>query len=132
ALSAARACAMNRPAITRHFRDVQETDEPYDAIDFDQGRVEADKAVSFAFFITDMTPRPEIFLLQEPVRSVACGRCGQATELANWIRTRPPVSPAPSMGAGRGGGGATGIIVWSTAPGITPHPGPPPPGGRGM
>jgi hypothetical protein len=34
--------------------------------------VEVDKAVSFDFFITDMTPKPEIFLLQAPVRSVAC------------------------------------------------------------
>lgn len=71
-LSFAQGWAHKPPVISSNFHHVQETDEPYDAIDFDQGKVEADKAVSFDFFVTDMTPKPEIFLLQEPVRSVAC------------------------------------------------------------
>ena len=60
------------PVVSSGFRHVQVIDEPYDAIDFTQGRVEPDEAASFDFFVTDMTPKPEIFLLQEPVRSVAC------------------------------------------------------------
>ena len=60
------------PVVSSGFRHVQVIDEPYDAIDFTQGRVEPDDAASFDFFVTDMTPKPEIFLLQEPVRSVAC------------------------------------------------------------
>jgi hypothetical protein len=54
------------------FHHVQATDEPIDSIDFDQGRVERDQAVRFDFFVTDMSPKREFYLLQEPVRSVAC------------------------------------------------------------
>ena len=71
-LSFAQGWAKKPPLSSSNFTNIQETDEPYDAIDFDQGRVEVDKAASFDFFITDMTPKPEIFLLQAPVRSVAC------------------------------------------------------------
>jgi hypothetical protein len=71
-LSFAQGWAKKPPLSSSNFTNIQETDEPYDAIDFDQGRVEVDKAVSFDFFVTDMTPKPEIFLLQAPVRSVAC------------------------------------------------------------
>ncbi len=60
------------PVVSSNFRHVQVTDEPFDAIDFDQGKVEADQAVSFDFVVTDMTPKTEFYLLQEPVRSVAC------------------------------------------------------------
>ncbi len=71
-LSFAQGWAKKPPLSSSNFTNIQETDEPYDAIDFDQGRVEVDKAASFDFFVTDMTPKPEIFLLQAPVRSVAC------------------------------------------------------------
>jgi len=60
------------PVVSSNFRHVQVTDEPYDAVDFDQGRVERDQAASFDVFLTDMTPKPEIYLLQAPVRSIAC------------------------------------------------------------
>jgi hypothetical protein len=60
------------PVVSSNFRHVQVTDEPLDAIDFNQGRVAPDQTVTFEFFVTDMTPKPEIYLLQEPVRSVAC------------------------------------------------------------
>jgi hypothetical protein len=54
------------------FRHGEVIDEPFDAIDFTDGRIQEGEAASFDFYITDMMPRPEIFLLQEPVRSVAC------------------------------------------------------------
>jgi hypothetical protein len=54
------------------FHHAEVIDEPYDAIDFTDGRVKDGDAASFDFYITDMMPRPEVFLLQEPVRSVAC------------------------------------------------------------
>ena len=130
-LSFAQGWAKKPAVVSSNFHHVQETDEPYDAIDCDQGKVEPDKAVSFDFFITDMTPKPEIFLLQEPVRSVACASCGRATEVADWMM-RSSLPPAPSTGAGRAGGGATGLVVWSSAPGIAPHLNPPPQGGREM
>jgi hypothetical protein len=63
------------------FHRIKVIDEPFDAIDFDDGQVKPGQSVSFDFFITDMTPKPEIFLLQEPVRAVACnfGRSAAAT-----------------------------------------------------
>jgi hypothetical protein len=71
-LSFGQGWAKKPAAVSSNFPNVQETDEPYDAIDFDQGRVEPEKASTFDFFVTDMTPKPEFFLLQQPVRSVAC------------------------------------------------------------
>ena len=71
-LSFAQGWSRMPPVVSSNFRHVQVIDEPMDAINFDQGRVEPDKVVSFDFFVTDMTPKPAIYLLQEPVRSVAC------------------------------------------------------------
>jgi hypothetical protein len=71
-LSFAQGWADMPPVVSSNFRHVLDTDEPFDAIDFDQGKVEPDQAVSFDFVVTDMTPKKEFYLLQEPVRSVAC------------------------------------------------------------
>jgi hypothetical protein len=71
-LSFAQGWADMPEVVSDRFHHVQVTDEPYDSIDFDQGRVEKDEAARFDFFVTDMSPKPEIYLLQEPVRSVAC------------------------------------------------------------
>jgi hypothetical protein len=71
-LSFAQGWSRMPPVVSSNFRHVQVVDEPMDAINFDQGRVEPDQASSFDFFVTDMTPKPAIYLLQEPVRSVAC------------------------------------------------------------
>ncbi len=60
------------PVTSSGFRNVRVIDEPFDAIDFNDGQIKPDQSVSFDFYITDMTPKPEIFLLQEPVRAVSC------------------------------------------------------------
>jgi len=41
--------------------------EPHDRVRFKNGHVNAGAAVEFRFVITDMTPRSEFYLLQEPV-----------------------------------------------------------------
>ncbi len=60
------------PARSHGFDHAVVTDEPYDAIDFDKGLIPDGGSASFDFFVTDMTQRPQIYLLQEPVRAVAC------------------------------------------------------------
>jgi hypothetical protein len=71
-LSFAQGYSGGPPVTSSGFRHVKVIDEPFDAIDFDDGQIKPGESVSFDFFITDMTPKPEIFLLQEPVRPVSC------------------------------------------------------------
>jgi hypothetical protein len=52
----------------QHFRVVE---RPYDAIHFDGGLVKAGQMVTFALFLTDSIPKPEIFLLQVPEALIA-------------------------------------------------------------
>jgi len=54
------------------FSHTQVTDEPFDAIDFDNGLIPDGSSASFDFYVSDMVERPEIYLLQAPVRAVAC------------------------------------------------------------
>jgi hypothetical protein len=71
-LSFAQGYAQAPPVTSSGFQHVRVIDEPFDAIDFDHGHIKPGESVSFDFFITDMTPKPEIFLLQEPIRPVSC------------------------------------------------------------
>jgi hypothetical protein len=64
------------PVTSSGFPHVRVVDEPFDAIEFDGGQIKPGQSVGFDFFITDMTPKPEIFLLQQPVRPVSCN-CGR-------------------------------------------------------
>lgn len=60
------------PVTSSGFRHAKVIDEPFDAIDFDDGQIKVGESVSFDFLITDMTPKSEVFLLQEPVRPISC------------------------------------------------------------
>jgi hypothetical protein len=71
-LSFAQGYSGGPPVTSSGFRHAKVIDEPFDAIDFDDGQIKPGESVSFDFFITDMTPKPEIFLLQEPVHPVSC------------------------------------------------------------
>jgi len=64
------------PVVSSGFHHARVIDEPFDAIDFADGQIKPGQSVSFDFYITDMVARPEIFLLQEPVRPISrnCGR----------------------------------------------------------
>jgi hypothetical protein len=63
------------PASSSGFHHAKVIDEPFDAIDFTDGQIKPGESVSFDFLITDMTPKPEVFLLQQPVKPVSCN-CG--------------------------------------------------------
>lgn len=49
------------------FREGERIAEPHDRVRFKNGHVDSGTAVQFSFVITDMTPRDEFYLLQEPV-----------------------------------------------------------------
>ena len=49
------------------FLEGERIAEPHDRVRFKNGFVNAGAAVQFRFVITDMTPRSEFYLLQEPV-----------------------------------------------------------------
>jgi hypothetical protein len=63
------------PASSSGFHHARVIDEPFDAIDYTDGQIKPGESVSFDFMITDMTPKPEVFLLQQPVKPVSCN-CG--------------------------------------------------------
>ncbi len=64
------------PVTSDGFHNAKVIDEPFDAIDFTDGQIKPGESVSFDFLITDMTPKPEVFLLQQPVKPVSCN-CGR-------------------------------------------------------
>ncbi len=49
------------------FLEGERISEPHDRVRFKNGHVNAGAAAQFRFVITDMTPRSEFYLLQEPV-----------------------------------------------------------------
>ncbi len=63
------------------FVNARRVSEPYDRVRFHGGAVDPGDAVRFNFYITDPTPKPEFFLLQEPQLLIA-GRPGSARQLA--------------------------------------------------
>ena len=64
------------PASSIGFHHTRVIDEPFDAIDFTDGTIKPGESASFDFMITDMTPKPEVFLLQQPVKPISCN-CGR-------------------------------------------------------
>ncbi len=64
------------PVGSSGFHRARVIDEPFDSIDFTDGQIKPGQSVSFDFYITDMIARPEVFLLQEPVRPISCN-CGR-------------------------------------------------------
>jgi hypothetical protein len=61
------------------FTNARRVSEPYDRVRFHGGAVDPGQAVRFNFYITDPTPKPEFFLLQEPKLLIASvpGSAGQ-------------------------------------------------------
>ena len=53
------------------FANTRRLEEPYDRVRFHQGSVDPGSAVRFNLFITDPTPAPVFYLLQEPQLLVA-------------------------------------------------------------
>ncbi len=63
------------------FVNARRESEPYDRVRFHGGAVDPGDAVRFNFYISDLTPKPEFFLLQEPQLLIS-GRPGSARQLA--------------------------------------------------
>ena len=67
------------------FTTARRVSEPYDRVRFHGGAVDPGQAVRFNFYITDPTPKPVFFLLQEPQLLIA-GVPGSASQLAAAFR----------------------------------------------
>jgi hypothetical protein len=62
-----------RPSMASNdFRHVRVVDHPYDALDFDDGRVEEGQTAVFEFVLTGSIWRSEIFVLQAQEIRIAC------------------------------------------------------------
>jgi hypothetical protein len=62
-----------RPSMASNdFRHVRLVDQPYDALHFDDGRVEEGQTAVFNFVLTGSIWQSEIFVLQAPEVGIAC------------------------------------------------------------
>lgn len=69
------------PFKSDRFLYTRRVSEPYDRVRLHRGSVDPGTAVRISFYITDPTPAPEFYLLQEPQLLIA-GRPGSASRLA--------------------------------------------------
>ncbi len=60
-----------RPFASSGFASAHETTEPYDAMVFSGGAVAPGQTVTFSIVVTETSPLPEFFLLQQQLRQVA-------------------------------------------------------------
>jgi hypothetical protein len=63
------------------FTNARRVSEPYDRVRYHGGGVDPGQVVRFNFYITDPTPKPKFFLLQEPQLLIA-GIPGSAGQMA--------------------------------------------------
>jgi hypothetical protein len=112
-LSFGQATEAGRPFRSDRFTELIETFEPYDGVQFFNGRVEPGEAVALSFVVTDTTPRWQFYLLQTSdspiaarsvIRSAALSAGERAAVLArqNAAARRHPAAAPP--GAAKGGG----------------------------
>ena len=81
-LSFGQAASAGRPFRSSAFSRNREVDEPYDSVSFWDGIVETEKAASFQVIVTDTSPVPEFYMVQQPLRAVAGG--GAWSPVAAW------------------------------------------------
>jgi hypothetical protein len=70
-LSFGQASPVGHPFTSSAFARNDDTDEPYDSVNFRDGTVRPGEAVSFNLIITDTSPVSPFMLLQQPTRIVA-------------------------------------------------------------
>jgi hypothetical protein len=70
-LSFGQAAAAVRPFASSGFTSAHETTEPYDAMVFSGGAIAPGQSVTFSIVITETSPLPEFYLLQQQLRQVA-------------------------------------------------------------
>jgi hypothetical protein len=88
-----------RPFSDEGFRDMAVTDEPYDRIELDQGKILVGGRTTFRFVITETMPLAMAYLAQRPRRPVANRGSGRndRTDLALAIRAGPAGGPHLAM-----------------------------------
>jgi hypothetical protein len=85
ALSFGEGTNAGRPFTASAFDQITTTDEPYDRVEFDHGRVPIGGHVTLRFVITESLPRGEAYLLQRPSTPVAKA---PSTASSNWLASR--------------------------------------------
>jgi hypothetical protein len=73
-----------RPFTASAFDQITITDEPYDRVEFDHGRVPIGGHVTLRFVITESLPLGEAYLLQRPSKPVA----EAPSTRSNWLALR--------------------------------------------
>jgi len=58
---------IKRDLYSDRFSQAKQSNEPYDRIVFDRGRVDPTQVVTLAFNVIDLSPRPMFYLVQEPI-----------------------------------------------------------------
>jgi hypothetical protein len=70
-LSFGQASTAGRPYFSPQFLSSNETEEPYDQLEFTGGRIEPGATVSMTFVISDASPEAIFYLLQQPGQVIA-------------------------------------------------------------
>jgi hypothetical protein len=72
-LSFGQASTVGRPYTSSGFATNTEIEEPYDSLEYSNGRIEPGSSVSMTFVISDASPEKMFFLLQQPGQVMAQG-----------------------------------------------------------
>jgi hypothetical protein len=70
-LSFGQASSAGRPYVSPQFLASNETEEPYDQLEFSGGRIEPGASASMTFVISDASPQAIFYLLQQPGQVIA-------------------------------------------------------------
>jgi len=70
-LSFGQASTAGRPYVSREFTTSNETEEPYDQLEFTGGRIEPGASATMTFVISDASPEAIFYLLQQPGQVIA-------------------------------------------------------------
>jgi hypothetical protein len=70
-LSFGQASTVGRPFMSSGFGGNTEIEEPYDSLEFSNGRIEPGASVTMTFVISDASPEKMFFLLQQPGQVMA-------------------------------------------------------------
>lgn len=91
------------------FSTFSDLSEPHDRVRFENGHVDHGGAAQMRFFITDVTPKAEFYLRQEPQFLSAQAPAGTARRRARAARLPPPAQETVEarQGAGAGVAGRT-------------------------
>ena len=79
-LSFGQASTAGRPYVSPQFLTSNETEEPYDQLEFTGGRIEPGASASMTFVISDASPEAIFYLLQQPGQVIAANPGAQIAQ----------------------------------------------------